>query len=203
MDCSLPGSSVHGISQARTLEWAAISFLRDSSPARDRSHASCTGRRILYHWAPREACAMQYVLTGRLLYVVVYMYQAQSPSVSRPDALLVSLHLPSASVSLFLLCKEVHQHHFSRLHVLTCDVCLSLSDSSSPCLTVSRPIHASANGTVLSRSPLYEPHLPYPFTCRRTSRLLPRPGYCLYCCNEHWGTCIFWSNGFLLVYVQE
>ena len=32
--------------------------------------------------------------------------------------------------------------------------CLSLSDSSSPCLTVSRPIHASADGTVLSRSPL-------------------------------------------------
>ena len=31
MDCSLPGSSVHGISQARTLEWVAISFSRGSS----------------------------------------------------------------------------------------------------------------------------------------------------------------------------
>ena len=29
MDCSLPGSSVHGISQARILEWTAISFSRD------------------------------------------------------------------------------------------------------------------------------------------------------------------------------
>ena len=29
MDCSLPGSSVHGILQARILEWAAISFSRD------------------------------------------------------------------------------------------------------------------------------------------------------------------------------
>ena len=29
MDCSLPGFSVHGISQARTLEWGAISFSRD------------------------------------------------------------------------------------------------------------------------------------------------------------------------------
>ena len=29
MDCSLPGSSVHGILQARTLEWLAISFSRD------------------------------------------------------------------------------------------------------------------------------------------------------------------------------
>jgi len=31
MDCSLPGSSVHGILQARILEWVAISFSRESS----------------------------------------------------------------------------------------------------------------------------------------------------------------------------
>ena len=31
VDCSLPGSSVHGILQARTLEWVAISFSRGSS----------------------------------------------------------------------------------------------------------------------------------------------------------------------------
>ena len=36
MDCSLPGSSVHGILQARILEWAAISFSRGSSRSRDR-----------------------------------------------------------------------------------------------------------------------------------------------------------------------
>ena len=29
MDCNLPGSSVHGISQARTMEWVAISFSRE------------------------------------------------------------------------------------------------------------------------------------------------------------------------------
>ena len=34
MDCSLPGSSVHGIFQARVLEWAAISFSRGSSQPR-------------------------------------------------------------------------------------------------------------------------------------------------------------------------
>ena len=37
MDCSLPGSSVHGIFQARVLEWVAISFSRGSSPPRDRT----------------------------------------------------------------------------------------------------------------------------------------------------------------------
>ena len=32
MDCNLPGSSVHGIAQARVLEWVAIPFSRESSP---------------------------------------------------------------------------------------------------------------------------------------------------------------------------
>ena len=51
-DCSLPGSSVHGISQARILEWVAISFSKGSFWPRDQTHVSCIGRRILYHWSP-------------------------------------------------------------------------------------------------------------------------------------------------------
>ena len=52
MDCSLPGSSVYGILQARILEWVAISFSRESSLPRDRtciSYVSCIGRWVLYH----------------------------------------------------------------------------------------------------------------------------------------------------------
>ena len=52
MDCSLPGSSVHGILQARILEWGAISYSRGSSQPWDRtcvSWVSCFGRQILYH----------------------------------------------------------------------------------------------------------------------------------------------------------
>ena len=41
MDCSPPGSSVHGILQARILEWVAISFSRGSSPPRDQTQVSC------------------------------------------------------------------------------------------------------------------------------------------------------------------
>ena len=41
MDSSLPGSSVHGISKARILDWVAISFSRESSQPRDRNHVSC------------------------------------------------------------------------------------------------------------------------------------------------------------------
>ena len=43
------GSSVHGISQARILEWAAISFSRGSSQLRDQTCVSCIGREILFH----------------------------------------------------------------------------------------------------------------------------------------------------------
>ena len=40
MDCSLPGSSVHGISQARILQWVAIFFSRGSSQPRDHTWVS-------------------------------------------------------------------------------------------------------------------------------------------------------------------
>ena len=55
MDCSPPGSSLHRISQARILEWVAISSSRGSSRPRDWTCISCIGRQILYHWATREA----------------------------------------------------------------------------------------------------------------------------------------------------
>ena len=52
MDCSLPGCSVHGILQARILQWVTISYFRGSSQPRDQTHfscISCIGRWILYH----------------------------------------------------------------------------------------------------------------------------------------------------------
>ena len=57
VDCSLPGSSVHGISQARILEWGAISFSRGSSRPRDETQVSrIIGRRFTV-WATRETSA--------------------------------------------------------------------------------------------------------------------------------------------------
>ena len=46
MDCSPPGSSVHGIFQARILEWVAIPFSRGSSLPRYQTHISCTAGRM-------------------------------------------------------------------------------------------------------------------------------------------------------------
>ena len=62
MDYSPPGSFARGISQARILEWVAISFSRASSWPRDRTHVSCTGWRGLYHWATREAPLPEFAL---------------------------------------------------------------------------------------------------------------------------------------------
>ena len=49
MHYSPPRSSVHGIFQARILEWVAISSSRGSSWPRDWTHVSRTSRQILYH----------------------------------------------------------------------------------------------------------------------------------------------------------
>ena len=46
MDCSPPGSSVHGILQARILEWVVISFSRGSSQPRDQTWVSYTAGRF-------------------------------------------------------------------------------------------------------------------------------------------------------------
>ena len=70
MDCSPPGSSVHGILQARILEWVYISSFRVSSPPRDQTQGFCIAGRFpfpgmglmptaveaqsLKHWTSRE-----------------------------------------------------------------------------------------------------------------------------------------------------
>ena len=91
MDCSLPGSSLHGILQARVLEWVAISFSRGSSQPRDRTLVSCIPGRHFDLWAAREVLlflfsavfqklfyCIQRIMTGTwmraLLKVFVYFF---------------------------------------------------------------------------------------------------------------------------------
>ena len=56
MDCSPLGSSVHGILQARILEWVAIPFSKGSSWPRYQTWASCITGRFFTVWVTREAC---------------------------------------------------------------------------------------------------------------------------------------------------
>ena len=55
VNCSLPGSSVHGILQARILKWVVIPFSRRSSQPRDRTRVSCITGGFFTVWATREA----------------------------------------------------------------------------------------------------------------------------------------------------
>ena len=54
IDCSLPASSVHGISLGRILEWVAISFSRGSSWPRDQTQVSHIVGRCFTVWATKE-----------------------------------------------------------------------------------------------------------------------------------------------------
>ena len=58
VDRSPPGSSVHGILQARILEWVAISFSRGSSQPRDRTKVSCIAGKRFNLWAGQTAIVM-------------------------------------------------------------------------------------------------------------------------------------------------
>ena len=130
MDCSPPGSSVHGIFEARILEQVAISFSRGSSRPRDQTCVSCIGRQILYHWAAREAQFIHCIGKSSLLYSPV-CYIFDSTGISDSICLwLTSLGIiPSTSIhviadvktSLFLwlsgillyayLCVYTYTHH--------------------------------------------------------------------------------------------
>ena len=65
MDCSLPGSSIHGIFQARILESVAISSPRWSSWPRDRTRVFCTAGRFFTVWAPGKPMVIQLKRTSR------------------------------------------------------------------------------------------------------------------------------------------
>ena len=75
MDCSPPGSSVHGIFQARILEWVAISYSRGYSQPRDQtlSLVSLHSRRILYYWATREVSFLIFNVLSNIKPLLVFL----------------------------------------------------------------------------------------------------------------------------------
>ena len=81
MDCSLPGSSVHGILQAVIREWAVIPFSRGYSPPRDWIWVSCTAGRFFLVWAPiyqKDKCTPG--LTAALITIAKTWKQLNCPS---------------------------------------------------------------------------------------------------------------------------
>ena len=64
MDCSLPGASVRGILQARTLEWVAISYARESSRPRVRTSISYVSCIVLSKEETHVICLLPTPLTS-------------------------------------------------------------------------------------------------------------------------------------------
>ena len=62
MDCSLPGSSVHGILQARILQWVAIPSSRGSSQPRDQTQVSCIAGRFFAIWATSQSLPQDFLV---------------------------------------------------------------------------------------------------------------------------------------------
>ena len=96
MDCSLPASSVHGILQARILEWVAISFSRESSWPRDWTHisyVSCIGRRILERTHLYAMCQVLAAGTNRMIMgKEEVIFELWVPPFAFPDPLSTFLH---------------------------------------------------------------------------------------------------------------
>ena len=80
MDCSPPGSSIHGILQARILEWVAISSSRRSSQSRDRAWVFRITGRFFSIWATREGWS--YRLSGGYLIKLQVVHLSFQMSVS-------------------------------------------------------------------------------------------------------------------------
>ena len=74
MDCSLPGSSVHGISQASIPEWVAISFSRGFSEPRDQTQVFCILGWFFTAWAIREA----WILKNKCCLVLTVTYKLRT-----------------------------------------------------------------------------------------------------------------------------
>ena len=78
VDCSPPGSSIHGILRARILEWVAISFSRGSSWPRDWTQVSHIASRHFNLWATREVqnrLRQKYILVSDELVSCVFNQQ--------------------------------------------------------------------------------------------------------------------------------
>ena len=186
MDCSLPGSSVHGIFQARGLEWVAISFSRGSSLPRDRIQVFSIADRRFTVWATREApygllqdvkysslCYTAGPCCLSILYIIVRPCWPQTPNPRLPTAL--SFPCLGNRKSLLYACE-----FFSVYKFIFVFLCLTYFTT----MIVSRYIHDAANviisfffgGRVVfpyARA-LY---LPYPFICWRACKLFPWLGF--------------------------
>ena len=131
--CSPPGSSVHGIFQARILEWVAISSSRESSPPRDRTHVSCVSciaDGFFTHWVIGEA-----PLTVRSNFVSMIhpsSYQLRHLCSWKESSQEYGKQASCGRVSIIIWCLALCLMNCSKFFV---EECIGVDDHYSICLT--------------------------------------------------------------------
>ena len=129
-DCSSPGSSVHGISQARTLERVAMPSSRGISPTQGSNPPLLHSRQILYHWATREAHFTCYCpsdsATDTWISMLALECSRDAPP-SRSSYLLILLHDLSPNILL---------DHYLKITLVEPSLCFPLPTSIQKCIHV-------------------------------------------------------------------
>ena len=113
VDCSPPGSSAHGILQARILEWAAIFFSRISSQPRDQTQVSCIAGRLFTIWATREALTLKALPNQTTVYIyniICYFSSTHIFCPSKVDQALGPRPILLSHVHVFIWFKSYYQH---------------------------------------------------------------------------------------------
>ena len=95
MGCSPSRSSVHGIFQARILEWVAISFSRGSSWPQDRTQVSCIRGRLFTIWPMRETLIFIASIKNLLISSVQFSRSVVSDSLQPHEPQHATLPCPS------------------------------------------------------------------------------------------------------------
>ena len=110
MDCCLPGSSLHGILQARILEWVAMPSSRGSSQPRDWTHVSCIGRWILYclshQGSPGISCSAFNLAWSKMILIPLALILCPILVLNCP----LGLYKPSSSCSCFTKVESLRKY---------------------------------------------------------------------------------------------
>ena len=107
MDCSPPGSSVNGISQARIVECIATSFSMGSFWLRDWTHISCIGWWILYNWANRYSLFAKWGIWKKIQHSS-YEVELKCSWILKIRWTSLVFHSPHLSCSLFVTKNEIY-----------------------------------------------------------------------------------------------
>ena len=126
MDCSPPGSSVHGILQARIPEWVAISFCRD------QTWVFCIAGRFFTIWAMREAPNRQILVIKVTQFPIISPWYLSSAPKVQNESRVLRMNPSVLSYSPSRGSREtpfLPSSNFWRLHVISASVFLATSPS--------------------------------------------------------------------------